>query len=99
MTDGIVTNTIMPRLAVPDTLPGVVRIRYIFYKLAKNANYLNDILPLDILNLIKCNYVHKIVLFLFHHQGSFHRISSSRSRKCYVLVNSEKFKNSAPVDL
>ena len=35
MADGIVTNTVM---AAPDTLLGVVKIRYIFYKLAKNTN-------------------------------------------------------------
>ena len=35
MADGIVTNTIM---AAPDTLLGVVQIRYIFYKLAENTN-------------------------------------------------------------
>ena len=29
MTDGIVTNTIMPRLSAPDTVLGVVRVGYI----------------------------------------------------------------------
>ena len=35
MADGIVTNTTM---AAPDTILGVVKIGYIFYKLAKNTN-------------------------------------------------------------
>ena len=35
MADDIVTNTIM---AAPDILLGVVKIGYIFYKLAKNTN-------------------------------------------------------------
>ena len=35
MSDGIVTKTIM---AAPDPLLGVVKIRFIIYKLAKNTN-------------------------------------------------------------
>ena len=35
MADGIMTDTIMAAL---DTLQGVVKIRFIIYKLAKNTN-------------------------------------------------------------
>ena len=35
MADGIVTNT---NMAAPDTILDVVKIGYIFYKLAKNTN-------------------------------------------------------------
>ena len=69
MADNIVTNIIMSRLAAPDTLLGVLRMDIFFLQigLLKNTNSFYYILPVDILNLKKCNYVFKIAWFLSYH--------------------------------
>ena len=57
MADGIVTNTIM---AAPDTLLGVVKIKFIIYKLAKKTKTLLSF-TCGYIKLKKNNYVLKII--------------------------------------
>ena len=67
--DGIVTNTIMSRLAAPDTLLGVNIIIISFFLQKYKLFFTNFLSPIEILNFKhmqkNCNYFRKIAQLRF----------------------------------